>query len=681
VRLACPGVADALAVSPHPRRWSTLISGVLTVAIVSLAVLVGTATPAAAAACSAVELAAGSWLGGAGVVVHSNGSDQGTGSSCAGLSIANPSAQYGYGWQCVELAARLYAVKGWGRVYADGGASAGIYRYGAKYIPEGSPGLAFHPNGKGYLPVPGDLIIESYSSGWGHVSIVDQSVGNSVYAVEQNASPTGRHTYTLTGSTLTGQYGGTVRGFMHAPANTATRGAGPTLTDGRFIRVAGHAEIYRIAGGAPIYVSTWAAFGGVQPTLVISAANLNSLRPVPADGTFVFGAQRREVYRIAGGAPIYVSTWAAFGGSKPTLSLDQVAIDKAGAGGAWNHLNYRPKDGTFVAGAQSGQAYRFAGGAPLYVSTWTPFGGPQPFVVVDQGALDGAGAASGAFSHVLLAPADGTFLTGVPSGRVFRVASGVATVVSSWTPYGGPKPTVAVSDADLNYAGGAIPWQHLVSATAVSTLNPLSTPTTASQVTLSWTQPITASALSSFDVRWQSATPATAFTSWQYPAGWSALTATSVGSGALAVGTTYCYSVRAHNLARGTGPWSPAQCVTRPADDRAFTASAGWTRPAPDGRFYASTYSDSTRTGATLTLSGTQVSRLSLLATRCPTCGTVGVYVGTTLVGTINLAATTTQRQVLFAIAPFSYRTGTVTVKVTSSGRLVQVDGVAISPV
>jgi hypothetical protein len=330
--------------------------------------------------------------------------------------------------------------------------------------------------------------------------------------------------------------------------------------------------------------------------------------------------------------------------------------------------------------------YRFAGGAPLYVSTWTPFGGPQPAVVVDQGALDSAGGTSGAFSHALLAPADGTFVTGVPSGRVFQVSSGVATWVSSWTRYGGPKPTVAVNDAALDHAGAATPWQHLVSAAAISTLSApslsaLSTTTTAAQVSVSWTRPIIASALSSFDVRWQSATPTTALSPWQYPAGWNALSGTSVTSQALAVGATYCYSVRAHNLAGQTGPWSPAACLTRPVDDRSLSASSGWTRPGADSRFYASTYSNSTRAGATLTLAGVQVSRVTLLATRCAVCGTVGVYVGTALVGTINLAAPATHWQSLVTMAPFSYRTGTVTVKVLSNGRLVQIDGIAISPV
>ena len=74
--------------------------------------MVGPSNPIAAQACSLVQVAGRSWLGGAGVDVRSNGIDLGTGYSCAGLSTSNPTVQNGYGWQCVELAARLYAVKG-----------------------------------------------------------------------------------------------------------------------------------------------------------------------------------------------------------------------------------------------------------------------------------------------------------------------------------------------------------------------------------------------------------------------------------------------------------------------------------------------------------------------------------------------------------------------------------------
>jgi hypothetical protein len=735
--------------------------------------------------------------------VHSNGIYQGTGDSCAGWSTANPAAQDGYGWQCVELAARLYAVKGWGGVRADGGPTAGTYRYGAKYIPEGSPGLQFHSNGSGYIPVSGDLIVE-WSATWGHVSVVDHTVGGSIYAVEQNASLTGRHTYGLSGSTLTGQYGSSVRGVMHAPANPNTSAGGGSVADGSFVQIAGHPEIYRIAGGAPTYVSTWSAFGGSQPTVTLSQASFDALRPVPADGTFIVGAQRGEVYRIAGGAPLYVSTWDAFGGAQPTLIIDQAAIDSAGSGGAFNHLNYRPVDGTFIVGAQRGEVYRIVGGAPTYVSTWSAFGGPQPTVTVDQSAidaagggaiwnhllyrpadgtfvvgaqrgevyrfaggapiyvstwdafggaqpvttidqaaidsggsgglwnhvnyfpmdgtfvvgaqrgevyrfaggapiyvstwdafggaqpatavdqfsLDNAGAASGAYSHARLRPTDGTFLSGLPSQGVFRVAGGIATYVPSWAPYGGAQPTVSINDSALDYAGAAaIRWQHLRSATPTSTLNMVAGATTQPSVTLSWRKPWTSSALSSFDLRRQSATPTTGFSAWVLPAGWAGLTGTAIASQTLTAGSTYCYSVRAHNLAAQTGPWSASRCVTKPTDDRVMTASAGWSRPALDSRFYSSTYSNSTTIGATLTLANVQASRLTLLATRCAACGSVGIYVGTARIGTVNLAAATTQRTALIPLAPFSYRIGKVTLRVLSSGKLVQIDGIAISRV
>jgi len=172
---------------------------------------------------------------------------------------------------------------------------------------------------------------------------------------------------------------------------------------------------------------------------------------------------------------------------------------------------------------------------------------------------------------------------------------------AGWSTPGGPKPTVTVSDADLDHAGAGVPWQHLVSTSPVSTMNPLPTPTTEPAVTLSWTAPVSASALSSFDVRLQSATTTTLFTPWQYPAGWTALTATSVQSQALAP--------RRHVLLLGARPQSrrtDRSVVTVPVRHGqpirgAFAGSAGWTRPAAGSLFSASTRSSSTGAGAPVT--------------------------------------------------------------------------------
>ena len=342
MKLVSRSAAGGLVVAAGSRRWGTSISSVLAVAMISLAglvtaaspaaagqvglsthpaVMVGPSTPtpsmvrpstvaAAAQACSQVLVASNSWLGGAGVAVHSNGNDMGTGYSCAGFSTSNPSAQNGYGWQCVELAARLYAVKGWGRVYADGGAAAGVYRYGAEYIPEGSPNLQFRPNGGGYLPVPGDLIIEAYPSGWGHVSVVDQTVGSSVHAVEQNATTTGRHDYTLTGSTLSGQYGGIIRGYMHAPANTAT-GSLSWLSSHDFTGD-GKADVLSLTPGGDLYLHRGNGLGAYTSTTKIGAGwNMFTQVLLPGDFT---GDGKADIIGITSGGDMYLYRGNGVGG-------------------------------------------------------------------------------------------------------------------------------------------------------------------------------------------------------------------------------------------------------------------------------------------------------------------------------------------------------------------------------
>jgi surface antigen len=165
-----------------------------------IGVVAGAASSASAYPAYGTIMVPGSgWMGGKGVNVYSNGTSGGTGT-----------------YQCVELAARLYATKGWGTVYAAGNG-------GAYYIPEGSPSLTFKGNGSGYIPVPGDLIIEHPTAGnaYGHVAVVSSVSGSTIKAVEQNASATGWHDYTLSGSTIAGGYG-KVRGTIHSPKNTNT---------------------------------------------------------------------------------------------------------------------------------------------------------------------------------------------------------------------------------------------------------------------------------------------------------------------------------------------------------------------------------------------------------------------------------------------------------------------------
>jgi surface antigen len=182
-------------------------------------------------------------------------------------------------------------------------------------------------------------------------------------------------------------------------------------SDGAFINVVETGEVYRMAGGAPLYVSDWAIYGGPQRTQNVTAAKFDTLAKVPKNGTYIRGESTGHVYSVAHGAPIHVATWAGVGGEKPTIGVDDAAISNAGRGGVWRFLKAKPSDG-FLRGASSYRIFRVIEGRPYYVSSWGPYGGEQTYVSVDDvsinscdhlncdpvGGLDSAVAAKGALT-------------------------------------------------------------------------------------------------------------------------------------------------------------------------------------------------------------------------------------------------------------------------------------------
>jgi hypothetical protein len=300
---------------------------------------------------------------------------------------------------------------------------------------------------RGYA-VNGTPAVGAIAESSGHVAWVEAVNGDGTVTVEE-------YNYNYQGTYHERRVGTSTFHYIHVK----DIGAATAVGDGTFVRDADTGAVYRIAGGAPLYVSTWSAFGGSQPLTNLSHAAILGLPQYPRDGTFVVGTARGEVYRFAGGAPLYVPTWSAFGGSQPLVAVDQAATDNAGAGDVWNHARDMPADGTFVVGTARGEVYRFAGGAPVYVSTWDRFGGPQATVAIDQAALENAGV-GGVWNHARHIPADGTFVAGASRGEVYRFAGGAPLYVSTWDALGGPQPTVTVDQMALDNAGAGGIWNH-----------------------------------------------------------------------------------------------------------------------------------------------------------------------------------------------------------------------------
>ena len=143
---------------------------------------------------------------------------------------------------------------------------------------------------------------------------------------------------------------------------TATTGA--ILPDGTFVQVAGAPATYRIAGGAPLYVSSWSGFGGQQPFTVISEQRFAALRPVPASRTFL-QTTSGGLYRVAGGAPLLVSNPSLFGAPPLAVTVDEWDLENVSNPAA--HLLTRPVNGTVVEGLPSDKYWQFKSGARMSI--------------------------------------------------------------------------------------------------------------------------------------------------------------------------------------------------------------------------------------------------------------------------------------------------------------------------
>ncbi|MDP2773472.1 MAG: DPP IV N-terminal domain-containing protein [Nocardioides sp.] len=263
-----------------------------------------------------------------------------------------------------------------------------------------------------------------------------------------------------------------------------------------------------------------------------------------------------------------------------------------------------------------------------------------------------------------LALSPGGVLTGTPTAwgdSVFEVtASGAPTTVVPYTIH-----VVDPEDPEVNVTSPA-PSSATSHSTTISLQHPVR-----------WVGLDATSGVTSYDVRYRRAKWKGSFGGYTLPASWQGITATSL-THPLGRGYTYCYSARATDASGRTGPWGTQRCTIAPLDQTAMQRSSGWKTRNGLGYFDGSTWWTKTR-NATLTRTGARLKRLGVLATTCPTCGKIDLFVGSTKVGRINLArGTRTVNRKPILLPAFGLRSGAVRVKVVTKGRLVRIDGLFV---
>lgn len=227
--------------------------------------------------------------------------------------------------------------------------------------------------------------------------------------------------------------------------------------------------------------------------------------------------------------------------------------------------------------------------------------------------------------------------------------------------------TVTSASGSVSAPCAVVPPTATVGALAATQLG--------SSVALAWGSTPGSAAVASYDVRYRKA-------AWNGAFGgsvtWKSATASTTAPFPVVAGTAYCFSVLARDINGVTSAWTAETCTMAPLDDRSLVPTGTWARKA-SSLFYKGTYSQSTQLNAKLTRTGATFTRLYLVATTCPTCGSVKVFLGTTLLKSISLksAATVNRKAILVYTSP-TLKSGTVSVKVVTSGKAVKVDGLAI---
>ena len=213
-------------------------------------------------------------------------------------------------------------------------------------------------------------------------------------------------------------------GWLHDPT-----GRGNPLGEGSFVRPSDQKYFYRIVGGAPVLVTTWKAYGGVQPYSVVEPQQFAKLRAYPKDGTYLKDTTTGQVYRIAGGAPLAVGSAdaAKLPGWKTAdkLGVDHWAFVRR------DDLRAAPADHTQICRVDNGYCYVVAGGAPMLV--------PKASMATTPGwnsrtALMVSGAEFSTYTNLRANPVDGTFLCDSDTAACYRTAGGAPLLMGKADP-------------------------------------------------------------------------------------------------------------------------------------------------------------------------------------------------------------------------------------------------------
>jgi hypothetical protein len=318
--------------------------------------------------------------------------------------------------------------------------------------------------------------------------------------------------------------------------------------------------------------------------------------------------------------------------------------------------------------------------------TWIP---GRAFAVSVDGLNGKVSAPEGTQLQVVAAVTD-AYGNAVPLVHVDWTASvpGIVTVPAggqAWTDLNGLTSAMVVSnqaatsDVHATLVASAYPGPEKTLAGVVTLTWMVPTPTitapteafqTDPTITVGWDK---VDAAATYNVRYRSA-------GYTGPFGkWTMLQKGVTGTGLDAMGelgATYCFRVQAVDDQANVSAWSKKACTAIPLDDRGLTRKGVWKAGTGDA-YYAGTFLRTSNEGASVVLKKVKAKRLAILVDQVSNGGRVQVWLAGIKLATFNTKGSGTQ--VMVDVPLPSAMAGRLVITVSSTGKPVSIDGVAIS--
>lgn len=272
-----------------------------------------------------------------------------------------------YEWECVELSMRyLYLAFGIAPYGANG--SQVVWNYSGSRLQKIANGTA------GKAPQPGDVLSYGSTSTFGHTSVVstanvDENGNGSITIIEENASPGGSRTHTVSNWQV--QDSATVSGWLRDPVATPPAGYTFCVLEGQRCNFSGRMDIAYGANGIYYYQSgivdgidcNNATFGDPLPN--VQKACYTKLSPDTTPPSISITQQ-----------PPSLGSWYA---SDQTIAFTVSDSGGSGVRGYKLAWDQNPPGGSEIAGASGSVNLSSAGQGQhwLYLQAWDNAGNPS----------------------------------------------------------------------------------------------------------------------------------------------------------------------------------------------------------------------------------------------------------------------------------------------------------------